>query len=114
MPPATLLRTTFLALDKYNFPNFFCQTLPSIYLTYFANFHSSSSKISGLASLGISFLISSKLKVKVLPIGLGFTYFRGVRCTPKPQLLSVGAFTSCNMKTNAVMILPILKCKFPI
>ena len=28
-------------------------------------------------------------------------YFRGVRCTPKPQLLLVRAFISCNMKTNA-------------
>ena len=105
MPPVTLLKTTFLALDKHNFPNFFAP-LCSTY--YFCNilpiFIVQIKKFSGLASLGISFLISSKLKVKILPVGLGFTYFRCVRYTPKLQLRLVGAFISCNMKTNAVMI----------
>ena len=104
-----------LALNKY-FPHFFA-SFHSAY--YFCNilpiFIVQVQKFSSLALLGISFLNSSKLKVKVLVLGLAFTYFRGVKCTPKPQLLLVTSFDSCNMKTNVVMIfLPILQCKFPI
>ena len=44
------------------------------------------------------------LKVEVLLVALGFTYFRGTTCTPKPQLLLLIIFISCNMKTNAAMI----------
>ena len=46
-----------------------------------------------------------QVEEKVLPIALGFTYFRGASCTSKPQLLLVIFFIPCNMKTNTVMII---------
>ena len=40
-------------------------------------------KFSRFTLFGISFLNSCKLVVNALPVALGFTYFRGTRCTPK-------------------------------
>ena len=85
------------------FPIFFLALLALSFLKYFAHCHSSSSKFSSLASLGISFLNLWKLEVKVLPVAIGFPYFKGTRCTPKPHLLLVTGFISCNMKRNTVM-----------
>ena len=60
-PGTTPVRTTFLAslaINKYNFSTFLgFASLSILFLYYFANFHSSSSKFSSLTLLGISFLI---------------------------------------------------------
>ena len=74
-----------LALNKYNFPHFF-DSLCMAY--YFFNI---------LPIFIVQVHKISKLKVKALLVGLGFTYFNGVRCTCKPQVLLLRAFISCNV-----------------
>ena len=55
-----------------------------------------SPKFSGLASLGISFLDAHKLKVDVLPVGLGFTYFRVLSVRKKVSRMWENTYLTIN------------------
>ena len=79
------------------------------YLSYFTIFHSSNFKI--FQPHFAQHIISQLMQIEgsSLSSWSSFHIFLSNRCTPKPQLLLVTSFISCNMKTNGVLILSILK-----